>query len=161
MYKDDIWYRKIAQEIESHEEDLTDKQWSKYKIDQLLRIADRVRQTSEACETCRGFQYTITRLEEELQELPESKAQRQWQAEKLHEMGKHFVQAHDLAPPHYFLRKWLKIGLVAGLVLGLFAALFVTGNLISLPLGGIVGGLLGGIYGWGQDSQLKQKHRLI
>jgi hypothetical protein len=161
MYKDDIWYRKVTQEIEEHEEDLTDKQWSKYKIDQLLRIANRVRQKSENCETCRSFQHTITRLEEELQELPDSKAQRQWQAEKLYEMGSHFVQAHELAPPHYFFRKWLKIGLIAGLVLGLVAALFVTGSLISLPLGGILGGLFGGTYGWGQDRQFRQNHRLI
>jgi chromatin segregation and condensation protein Rec8/ScpA/Scc1 (kleisin family) len=161
MYKDDIWYRKVAQEIEAHEEELTDKQWSKYKIDQLLRVADRVRQNSEDCETCRGFQHTITRLEEELQELPDSKAQRQWQAEKLREMGKHFVQVHDLAPPRYFLRKWLRIGLFAGLILGLLATLFVTGTLISLPIGGVLGGLLGGMYGWGQDAQMKQKHKLI
>jgi chromatin segregation and condensation protein Rec8/ScpA/Scc1 (kleisin family) len=161
MYRDDIWYRKLVQEIEAREDEFTDKQWSKYRIDQLLRVADRVRQKSEACETCRDFQHTITRLEEELQELPDSKAQRQWQAEKLREMGKHFVQAHDLAPPHYFLRQWLKIGLVAGLVLGLFAALFVTHSLISLPLGGILGGLLGGAYGWVQDSRMEQQHKLI
>mgnify|MGYP006302206597 FL=1 len=118
MYKDDLWYRKLVQEIEAHKDDLTDKEWSKYKIDQLLRTAERVRQESEECETCRDYQHTITRLEEELQELPDSKAQRQWQSEKLREIGKHFVRVHDLAPPRFYFRKWLKLGLVVGMVLG-------------------------------------------
>ena len=161
MYKDDIWHRKLVRAVEEHEEDFTDKQWSKYRIDQLLRIAERVRQKSEDCEACRSYQHTITRLEEEFQELPDSKAQRQWQAQKIREMSAHLVEEHDLAPPHYFLRRWLKIGLIAGLTLGLVAAALVTRDLLSIPLGLLLGALIGGLYGWSQDSRFRREHKLI
>ena len=44
MYKDDLWYRKLARDIEEHRADFTDKQWRAYQIDLMLRIALRVKE---------------------------------------------------------------------------------------------------------------------
>ncbi|MGC9468119.1 MAG: DUF456 domain-containing protein [Anaerolineae bacterium] len=160
MYRDEIWYRKLEQLIDDRRDGFTDKQWTKYRIDQLLRVANRVREFSQDCETCQSYQHTLTRLEEELQELPDSKAQRQYQKEQLQEMGEHFVSEHNLAPRQFFMRKWLKYGIIGGLVVG-FAALVIVGNLLLLPAGALVGAGLGAFYGMTQDQKFEREHRLI
>lgn len=160
MYRDDIWYRKLEAAVEEHRDGLSKKQWRKYRIGHLLRVADRVREFSETCETCQGYQHTLTRLEEELQELSDSKAQRQYQSEQLTEMGRHFVADHGLAPPYFFLRRWLRYGLIGGSILGLVLAVGLANGLL-LPLSGIVGTVLGAIYGFSQDQRFEREHRRI
>ena len=118
MYKDDIWYRKLCQAVEEHRPDFTEKQVKQFAIDYMLRIAQRVRDYSDSCEVCRSFQHTLTRLEEQFQELPDSKAQRQYQKKQLQEMAEHFVGAHRLAPSRYYLIKYLRFGLTIGMVAG-------------------------------------------
>ena len=160
MYKDEIWYRKLVQAVEEHREQLGQKQWHKYRVDLLLKIANRVREFSDGCETCRGYQHTLTRLEEEFQELPDSKAQRQYQLVQLRAMTGHFVEVHRLAAPGYFARKWLKLGMLAGLALG-FLAMLVYGNLLLWPLGVLVGAGLAWVYGLTEDKKFEREHRLL
>lgn len=160
MYRDEIWYRKLEQAIDDRRDDLTDKQWKRFQVEHLLRVANRVREMSDACETCKSYQHTLTRLEEEFAELPDSKAQRQYQAEQLREMGKHFVKAHNLAPPSFFLRKWLRLGLLVG-VMGGFAAMLVTGNFLIFSIGILAVGGLGALYGLTEDQRFEREHRRI
>jgi len=160
MYKDEIWYRKLEQALDERRDAFTDKEWGKYNIEGLRKVANRVRQFSESCPTCTGYQHTLTRLEEELQELPDSKAQRQYQAEQLKEMGAHFVQEHELAPPKWFFRKYLRLGLIAGSIIG-FLAMLVVGNLLLFPLGLAVGAGAMALYGRSEDAKIEREHRLI
>jgi hypothetical protein len=127
MYKDDQWYQAWAEAVEIHQEEFTPKQNRRYQIDLMTRIARRVRDHSERCERCRSYQHTLTRLEEEMQELPDSKAQRQWQRQKLREIGQHYVAQHNLAPPGYYTRQGLKYGLLSGAALGVLVGLIVLG----------------------------------
>ncbi len=160
MYRDEIWYRKLEEAVQAHRDDLTTKQWATYQIPHLLRIADRVRGHADVCETCRSYQHTLTRLEEELQELPSSKAQRQYQAAQLRQMGEHFVAEHQLVPPSFYLRRWLRIGVFAGLAVGLVAAL-VTENAILVPVGTLVIAASCALYGFTMDQKVEREHRRI
>jgi hypothetical protein len=160
MYRDEIWYRKLEEAVRAHQDDLTSKQWATYQIDQLLRIADRVREHADGCETCRSFQHTLTRLEEELQELPGSKAQRQYQAAQLRQMGEHFVAEHHLVPPRFYLRRWLRIGVFAGLAIGLLAAL-VAQNATLVPVVTLVIVACCALYGFTRDQEVEREHRRI
>lgn len=160
MYKDEIWYRKLVQAVEEHREQFSQKQWDSFRVDLLLKVANRVREFSGECMTCRGYQHTLTRLEEEFQELPDSKAQRQYQREQLRAMTDHLVQAHRLAAPGYFARKRLKFGVLVGLALG-FLAMLVYGNLLLWPLGVLVGGGLAWAYGITEDQRFEREHRLL
>lgn len=157
MYKDEIWYRKLEDELDEHRDDFDEKQWKKYQLDQLLKVANRVRTLSDGCETCRSYQHLLTRMEEEVQELPDSKAQRQYQREQLYEMAKHFVAEHRLAPPNFFLRKYLRLGLIIGGVVG-FVAMVLVGNLLLLPLGLLLGGGGAALYGWTEDQRHERKN---
>lgn len=158
MYRDEMWYRKLVQDVDEHRGQLSEKQWAKYQIDLLLRLAARVRDNSERCETCRGFQHPLTRLEEELQELPDSRAQRDYQAGALAQMAEHFVAEHRLAPPGYYVRKWLRYGIWGGLGMGIAALLF-TGYLIALPAGIVIGAAAAWLLGSTEDGKVKQERR--
>lgn len=161
MYKDDLWYRKLTRDIEEHRADFIDKQWRAYQIDLMLRIALRVKEASDACETCRGFQHTLNRMEEEFPELPESKAQRHYQAQQLRLMAEHFVKTHRLSPPKYYTRLCTNYGIVAGLLLGIVVGLLMLNNGLYLLLGALLGGIFGVAYGVSEDASVKRNHRLI
>ena len=135
MYKDDLWYNKLTRAIEERKSEFSDKQIAKYQIDLLLHLARRIKDYSEKSETCRSYQHTLTRLEEEMGELPESKAQRQYQKEKLREIAEYFVKHHRLAPPKYYAKKWALHGVIAGAVVGLVVSAKVASTKFSkVPL---------------------------
>lgn len=160
MYKDEIWYRKLESAVNGRRDDFSDKQWRKFQVGRLLRTANRVRETSESCETCQSYQHTLTRLEEEFAELPDSKAQRQYQAEQLREMGQHFVRAHGFAPSGYFLRYWLRMGLRVGALAG-FLGMIIGGNLLLLPVGIVLVGAVSAAIGYVVDQKYERERRRI
>ncbi|MBN1873142.1 MAG: hypothetical protein JXA33_02855 [Anaerolineae bacterium] len=160
MYKDDIWYRDFSRAVGAHKEAFSEKQNKQFQIEAVLRLALRVRDFSDKCEICRGYQHTLTRLEEEMPELPGSQAQRQYQNKQVHEMQAHFVKVHHLSPPGYYMRKWIRYGLLIGFVLG-FAATTFTGNTLYFPAGCVVGILGGALYGNSEDAIIKNQRRSI
>lgn len=161
MYKDEMWYRNWSRAVEEHKADMTDKQWTKYNIKFMLSIGKRIKDFSDGCQACRDYQHILTRLEEELQELPSSKAQRQYQSKMLNEITDHMVKHHRIAPPHYFTRKMLKYGIYIGIIVGLGVTIFVTGNVLHIPIAILLGILLAVIYGYAEDNRIKQEHRLL
>lgn len=160
MYKDEIWYRKLEQAVDTRRDSFTDEQWKKFGVDYLLRVANRVREFSDSCETCKAYQHTLQRLEEELQELPGSKAQRQYQTGQLDEIGQHFAAEHRLAPPRYFVRRWLRYGLISGLVLG-FIGMLMVGYLILFPAATLALTAAGALYGHTQDQKCLRARRVV
>ncbi len=161
MYKDELWHRKLVRDIEEHRVDFTEKQLRAYQIDLMLRIALRVKDFSDACETCRNFQRTLSRMEEEFPELPGSKAQRHYQTQQLRLMAEHFVKAHRLAPSNYYTRLYANYGIVAGLLFGIAVGLLMLNNGLYLLLGAILGGILGVAYGMVEDASVKRSRRLL
>ena len=160
MYKDEIWYRKFEQAIEQRRDLFSDKQWTKFHMDYLLKVANRVRELSDSCQTCRGYQHTLTRLEEEVQELPGSKAQRQHQTTQLRQMLRHFVEEHQLAPPQFFLRRWTRYGVFAGFGVGVVAVL-VVGQPVLFPVAILFTTASAALYGYTEDQKVARERRLV
>ena len=161
MYRDELWYRQLIRDIEAHRWSFTDKQLRAYQIDLMLRIALRVKELSDACETCRSFQRTLSRMEEEFPELPGSKAQRHYQIQQLRLMIEHFVKAHRLAPAHYYTRLLANYGLVVGLIFGIAVGFLVLNNGLYLPVASVAGLILGTTLGWIADTRVKHEQRVL
>ena len=161
MYKDELWYRQLIRDIEEHRLDFTDKQLRAYQVDLMLRLALRIKETSDTCETCRSFQSALSRLEEDLPELPGSRAQCHHQAQQLRLVTEHFVKAHRLAPAQYYTRLYANYGFVTGLLFGIAVGLLVWGNGLYLPVASVAGLILGVVYGSSVDARVKREKRLI
>jgi hypothetical protein len=161
MYKDELWYRQLIRDIEAHRLDFTDKQLRTYQIDLMLRIALRVKESSDACETCRSFQQTLSRMEEEFPDLPGSKAQCHYQIQQLRLMTEHFVKAHRLAPAQYYARLYANYGFVVGLLFGIAVGLLVLNNGLYLPVASVAGLILGATSGGIADARVKREQRVI
>jgi len=161
MYKDELWYRQLIRDFETHRLDFTEKQLRAYQVDLMLRIALRVKELSDACELCRDFQRILSRMEEEFPELPGSKAQRRYHIRQLRLMTEHFVKAHRLAPPQYYTRLYANYGFVVGLLFGIAVGLLVMNNGLYLPLASIAGLILGMTLGWIVDTRVKREQRVI
>ena len=161
MYKDEMWYRNWSRAVDAHKEELTDKQWEKYGIAYILKLGRRVKDFSDHCKPCRDYQHPLTRLEEEMRELPDSKAQRQYQAQLIGSLTDHMVKQHRIAPPNYHVKKMLKYGMIAGVVIGVLVSFFVTGNVLHLPIALVLGIALAVIYGYAEDNRIKQEKRTL
>lgn len=161
MYKDDIWYRKLAQAVDEHRPDFTEKQLKQFAIEFMMRIAGRIKNYSDSCETCRDFQHTLNRMEEEFPELPDSKAQRQYQRKQLQAMAEHFANAHRLAPSRYYLMKYLRYGLIAGMLIGILLGFLILNDGMYILIGPVIGLVLGGLFGGAEDAKVRNEHRLI
>lgn len=161
MYKDDLWYTHFTRAIEERKSQFSDKQQTQYQIDFMLRLARRVRDGSDRSETCRGFQHTLTRLEEEMGELPGSKAQRQYHRKMLADMSEYFVKHYRLAPPKYYAHKGALYGLVIGIVLGAMANFLIISPIPLFLVGGLIGLLFGILSGSLADQRAAQEGRVI
>ncbi len=161
MYKDELWYRQLIRDLETYRSDFTEKQLHAYQIDLMLRLALRIKEASDACETCRSFQSILSRLAEELPQLPTSKAQRHYQAQQLRLIVEHFVKAHRLAPAYYYTHLYANYGFIAGSFLGIAVGLLVLNNGLYLPVAAVIGLVLGILLGYRTDAQIKHAQRII
>jgi hypothetical protein len=161
MYKDELWYRQFIRDIEQHQPDFTDKQLHAYQVDVMLRLALRTKEASDACETCRGFQSTLSHLAEDLPELPGSKAQRHHQAQQLRQLIEHFVKAHRMAPAQYYTRLYASYGFITGLLFGIAVGLLVLNNGLYVPVASIAGLILGVAVGSSVDAHVKREQRIL
>jgi len=161
MYKDELWYRQFIRDIEQHRSDFTDRQLHAYQIDLMLRLALWIKEASDACETCRSFQSALSRLAEELPELPGSKAQCHHQVQQLRLIVEHLVKAHRLAPAQYYTRLYANYGFITGLLFGIAVGLLVMNNGLYVPVAAIAGLILGVVFGSSVDARVKRERRLI
>jgi len=161
MYKDELWYRQLIRDIEAQQTDFTDKQLHAYQVDLLLRLALRIKEASDACETCCSFQTTLSRLAEEFPQLSGSKAQRRYQAQQLRIIVEHFVKAHRLAPTYYYTHLYANYGFIVGLLLGIAVGLLMLNNGLYLPVAAVAGVVLGVLLGYSADARVKREQRII
>ena len=161
MYRDELWYRQLIRDLETHQLGFSDKQLRAYQIDLMLRIALRVKELSDTCELCRDFQRILSRMEEEFPELPGSKAQRHYQIRQLRLMTEHFVKAHRLAPPQYYTRLYANYGFVLGLLFGIAVGLLALNNGLYVPVASVAGLTLGTTLGWIVDTRVKREQRVL
>ena len=114
------WYHKIAREISPYQDTLTKKDSKKYKLDLLLRVADRVDSFSSACGECQLFQTDINRLTEELGtlvQMPDKEKRRSYN-KAIKNIVKHLQKQHNLVTKGQYKEMGMAIGVGVGIALG-------------------------------------------
>ena len=153
------WYNRIATEIGQYQVTLGQKDFKKYKLDLLLRVAKRVDDFSHTCGECQTFKSEITRLTQELSLLTQmpSKQGIKSHTKAVNNLAEHLKKVHKLVDKGHYLGVGIGIGMAIGAALGgaLGAALDNPGigTAIGIALGIAVGRYL--------DKKAEKEGRVI
>ena len=148
------WYNHIAEGINYHKDTLDKKDYKKYKLDLLLRLAKRVDSFSSLCGECQPFQQEITRLIEDLRNLYlMSKENRKSYFKTISQITKHLQKGHKLVTEGYYLGIGMAIGAGIGVAIGAALGNPGIGPAIGVALGIAIGSYL--------DRKAKKEGRII
>ncbi|MFC1932031.1 glycine zipper family protein [Chloroflexota bacterium] len=149
------WYNRIIKEISPYQDTLSKKDYKKYKVDLLLRVARRIDDFSSTCGECQLFQAEITSLAQGLGNLVQlpGKEERKRYFKTINNIIKHLQKQHKLVTKGQYIGIGLAIGAGIGVALG--AALDNPG------IGPGIGTALGLAIGAALDNKAKKEDRVI
>jgi len=148
------WYNDIAKEINLHKDILIQKDQKKYKLDLLLRVAERVYSFSSRCGQCQIFQQDISQLTQDLGYLVHTpKEKRKSYFKTINNIIKHLQKHHKLISEGHYIGIGMTIGAGIGTALG---AIFE-----NLGIGTGIGTAIGLAIGVYLDKQAKKEGRII
>jgi len=148
------WYNRVTREISPYKDSLSKKDYKKYKLDFLLRLATRIDSFSSLCGKCQMFQPEITRLTGDLQNISlMSKENRKSYFKTIGNITKHLQKQHKLVTAGYYLGICMSIGTGVGIVIGAALGNPGIGPAIGVALGVAVGSYL--------DRKAKKEGRVI
>ena len=149
------WYNRVVKEIEVYRTSLTEKEFKRYKLDLLLRIAGRVEEFYDTCGQCQLYQQEITQLVQELSMLTQmpSKEGRKSYLKKIDTITKHHQKQHKLVKKGQYVTMWSAIGTGIGATIGIALDNPGIGPALGIGIGLAVGSYL--------DRKAKQEGRLL
>lgn len=154
------WYRGIVKEVTLYKDRLSKRDYKKYKLDLLLRIAKRVAGYSPDCGECQNFRGEITKLTEDLGDLHSSKEKLKGYFKVIEIFTKHLQKSHKLITEGKNTKTWVVIGVIfGGVVLG--TLLRAAGISMGFSNGLLIGLIIGGAIGITLDSIAKKRGKVI
>ncbi len=149
------WYNRTAKEINLHKDTFNKKDSKKYKLDLLLRVANRVDDFSSYCGECQMFQQEVTTLAQDLGNLIQlpDKGRRKSHIKKINNIIKHLKKEHKLITEGYYRGIGMIIGPATGTGIG--TALDNTG--IGIAIGVAIGVVIGNY----MDKKAKEEGKVI
>ena len=152
------WYIDIVKEIGRHKDKFSKRDYKKYKLDLLLRMAKRVASFSADCVECQNFQGEITKLAEDLGNLVQaSKEERKSYFKMINSILKHLQERHKLITEGENVGIWIGIGIAIGLGMGIA---FGVGS-DNIGVGIAIGVGIGIAIGSCMDAKAKKEGKVI
>ena len=148
------WYIDIVKEIGRHKDKFSKRDYKKYRLNLLLRMAKRVASFSADCVECQNFQGEITKLAEDLGNLVQaSKEERKCYLNTIRNISNHLQKHHKLIAEGYYIGVGGGIGLILGAAIGLALDNIVLGPGLGLVLGAAIGSAM--------DAKAKKEDKII
>ncbi len=150
------WYDDIAKQISLYKDSLNKKDYKKYKLDLLLRVATRVDSFSSGCGECQMFQSEISGLVEDINyviNMSMSKEKRQSYSKRLNNIVKHLQKQHKLVTEGQYLGIGLALGTAIGVAIGAGSDNVGVGIPIGIGIGIAIGA--------GLDAKAKKEGKVI
>ena len=138
------WYNRIVKELSPYKDSLDKKDYKKYKLDLLLRLAGRVEDFSSHCSECQTFQGEIARLVQELSlliQMPNKQSRRGYN-KAINGMVKHLQKTHKLVSKGQYMGIGLAIGVGIGTAIGVALDNPGIGPAIGTAIGVAIGSYL-------------------
>jgi hypothetical protein len=148
------WFEDTEKMLDSAQASLTPKMAKKLKLDLLRRVARRLAEFSDECGQCQVFQQDVTRLVQEIGNLPlMTKESRRAYSKKIKLIVRHLQHHHKLIPDGHYLGIGLAIGSGIGVALGVALGTAGAGMPIGFGVGFAIGKWL--------DTKAKNEGRVI
>lgn len=150
------WYGHIAKEISLYNNTLNKKDYKKYKLDLLLRVARRVEDFSATCAECQTFKQDITGLLQEIGYvvgMAMSREKRKSYFKRINIIIKHLQKQHKLVSEGYYIGIGTAIGTGIGVAIGAATDNVGVGTPIGMAIGLAIGSYL--------DRKAKKEGRVI
>jgi len=148
------WYKDVVKEIDKHKGRFSKRDYKKYKLDLLLRMAKRVASFSTDCVECQNFQGEITKLVEDLGDLVHSfKEKRKSHNQVINSIVKHLQKHHELITEGKNLAIWIAIGSGMGVAIGAGSDNIGVGIAIGVGIGVAIGSYM--------DAKAKKEDKVI
>lgn len=157
------WSTGVKRNIESKREKIYKRDFKFFKIDRLIRIADRIDEFSNTCKDCENYKKEIEQITEKLPEYINGYPRQRSEYEKRSEvLVKHLKEKHNLVQAEYYSAVYSLAGLSGGLILagGIFYLIHPGFFKIGILSGFTLGIIIGRILGKRKDRQIK-KDKLI
>ena len=149
-----FWYNEVVKEIDKHKGRITKRDYKKYKLDLLIRVARRVASFSIDCPECQNFQIEIKNLVEHLGNLIQSpKEERKSYFRTFDNVIEHLQKHHKLIVEEENLGIWIAIGVTIGIVLG--------SSLDNIGAGIAIGAGIGAAIGADLDDKARKDGKVI
>ena len=149
------WYNSIGKEISLYKDTLSKKDYKKYKLDLLLRVAKRVADFSSDCGECQMFQQEITKLTQDLGYLVQmpNKERRKSYFKTINNIIKHLQKYHKLVTEGQNIGIWMALGSGIGVAIGAGMESVAIGIPIGVGIGVAIGAAL--------DAKAKKEGKVI
>ena len=148
------WYNRIAKIVQDLKDKLSGRDYKKFKLDLILRIAKRLAEFSMECGECQFYQGELTQIIDNAINLPQAtREERKRHFRKTRIVLKHLKKVHRLVEANE------NTGIYSGIGVGLGAAI---GSLIdNVGAGMSIGAILGMLIGKARDKKAKEEKRVI
>ena len=149
------WYNRTAAEINLHQDTLSKRDSKKYKLDLLLRVANRVDDFASYCGECQMFQQEVTALAQDLGNLIQllGKERRRSHIKQIDNIVKHLKKEHKLITEGYYRGMGMIMGPAIGTGIGAGLGNTGVGMAIGLAIGFVIGSYL--------DKKAEKEGRVI
>ena len=162
MEKHNDWYIAIVKEIGRHKNKFSKRDYKKYKLDLLLRMAKRVASFSADCVECQNFQGEITKLAEDVGNLVQaSKEERKSYFKMINRILKHLQERHKLITKGENFAIWIGIGIAIGGGMGITFGVGSDNIGMGMPIGAGMGMAIGSAIGSYMDAKAKKEGKVI
>ena len=147
-------YIDIVKEINKHKDNFSKRDYKKYRLDLLIRMAKRVVSFSADCNECQKFEREIKKRAEGLANLTQSsQEERKSYLNTIRNISNHLQKHHKLIAEGYYIGVGGGIGLVLGAAIGLALDNIVLGPGLGLVLGAAIGSAM--------DAKAKKEGKVI
>ena len=151
---ENTWIKMMDEKILILDNNLSESDKSRYKLDLLKRIIYRADQFKDQCDYCLSLQDTLNSIVDDLRNLESKKRSfRNNYNNNLNEIVKHFREVHNLVEKGYHASNTMIFGMILGVSLGI-----AFGNL-AIGIG--AGMAIGAGVGASKDKTAERENRVL
>lgn len=158
------WYSEFEKGITQKLKGTKDRDLRFFRIEEFMRIAERVDNFSSTCRECKSFKFEIDKQKDSLSKALKSPGRERREYDKLHSgMSKHMQKVHGFYPPFYFTYLYAAIWSVLLISFSLLFWLFFSSITIwaFLTPAFAIGVITGQIIGGKKDRKIRLGNKLL